>query len=327
MAGGRVFLRGVVSASYALEAVRGMQRAAERVRGAGVVVDDGTIGHSAPNQDSTTRWRIGPGDEPFLTQTLQISFNDIPPGKSNVGHGHQNEAAFYILEGSGHEIHDGKRYDWTEGDLAVVHTDSVHRHFNDGDETARLLVIKAKSLWMYLGLLQQGRSADWEETEEFGPREDWTRLWTPEVESMTKVVKAGDVPWTETRDGLVRVMASAEMEDLRLFSVDLYEQQIEMGGASARHWHMADEVVYVLEGSGHSLHWDVEAEIDDRYYARIKRQPSRHEITAGDIMYVPQNTVHQHIAGPRGPLRILCAHNRIFSALGYDNVAYLEDDV
>ena len=35
----------------------------------------------------------------------------LPPRGSNHGHGHQNEAAFYILEGAGFEIHDGQRYD------------------------------------------------------------------------------------------------------------------------------------------------------------------------------------------------------------------------
>jgi quercetin dioxygenase-like cupin family protein len=31
---------------------------------------------------------------------------ELPPRSSNHGHGHQNEAAFYILEGAGYEIHD-----------------------------------------------------------------------------------------------------------------------------------------------------------------------------------------------------------------------------
>jgi quercetin dioxygenase-like cupin family protein len=325
VADGRVFLREIVSTRYSLGAFRRMQRDAPRVRGAEVIVD-GTVGHTSSGADSTARWRLGPGDEPFLTQTLQVHINEIQPGKSNRGHGHQNEAAFYILQGNGHEVHDGKRYEWSAGDLVVVHTDSVHQHFNDGKDLARILVIKAKSLWMYLGLVQQGRFTEWEDSADFGPRQDWTRLWTAGVESMSKVVRSADRPWTETADGSVRVLASAEIQDLRLFSVDLYEQRIGPGAASGRHWHMADEVVYVLEGSGHSLHWEVEAEIDDRYYARVKRQPSRHEIGPGDILYVPPNTVHQHVASADGPLRILCAHNRVFSKLGYDSVAYLEEE-
>ena len=60
----------------------------------------------------------------------------MPTARSHTSvDGHQNEAVFYILKGKGYEIHDDKRYDWEAGDLVVVHTDSVHRHFNDGDET------------------------------------------------------------------------------------------------------------------------------------------------------------------------------------------------
>jgi len=59
-------------------------------------------------------------------------------------HGHQNEAAFYILEGRGYEIHDDQRYDWAKDDLVFVHADSVHRHFNPYDEKALALVVKAK---------------------------------------------------------------------------------------------------------------------------------------------------------------------------------------
>jgi oxalate decarboxylase/phosphoglucose isomerase-like protein (cupin superfamily) len=88
---------------------------------------------------------------------------------------------------------------------------------------------------------------------------------------------------------------------------------------------MADEAVYVMSGKGHSLHWDVEAEIAEKYYARIAEKPSRWEFGAGDVLYIPQNTVHQHMNHGDEPLLFLSAQNRLFKQLGYDNVAYLED--
>src|SRR3954467_9767189 len=126
---GRVFLRGMSSEQYGLKEFREAQLAAPRVRTDDVVVDDANVGHSGDSKDSRTWWRIAPGDEPFLTQNLQVHFVEIPPGKSNHGHGHQNEAVFSILRGKGYEIHDDKKYPWEAGDLAVVHGDSVHRHF------------------------------------------------------------------------------------------------------------------------------------------------------------------------------------------------------
>ena len=56
-----------------------------------------------------------------------------------------------------------------------MHTDSVHQHFNPYEDKAVALVIKAKCTWMFLGLIQQGRSGPIEREDEFGPREDWSR--------------------------------------------------------------------------------------------------------------------------------------------------------
>jgi quercetin dioxygenase-like cupin family protein len=314
------------SQQYGLKEFRAAQLAAPRVRGDDHVVDDASVGHSGDSKDSRTWWRIGPGDDPFLTQNVQVHFVEIPPGKSNHGHGHQNEAAFYILAGKGYEIHDDRRYDWERGDLVIVHNDSVHRHFNDGDETARALVMKAKSTWMFLGLIQQGRGGPVEDEERFGPREDWTALWSPGTEERKKVVKPEDTTWETTRDGRIRVLSSMDRAEVRLFSVDVFEQEIPPGSRSGKHWHMADEVFYVLEGHGHSLHWEVEAEIAERYYARVANEPTRHDFGPGDTLYVPQNHVHQHFnASEDEPLRLISAQNRLIKHLGYDAVVHLED--
>jgi quercetin dioxygenase-like cupin family protein len=324
---GRVFLRGMTSEQYGLSEFRQAQLDAPRVRGDDVVVDDAQVGHSGDSEHSRTWWRIGPGDEPFLTQNIQVHFVELPPGQSNHGHGHQNEAVFYILEGRGYEIHDDKRYDWEKGDLVVVHTDSVHRHFNASeDERAVALVMKAKSTWMYFGLIQQGRSGPVENEERFGPREDWSRIWEPGVEDRKKVVKPEDTAWETTRDGRIRVLCSKDRNDVRVFSVDVYEQEIPAGSRSGKHWHMADEVLYVVSGNGYSLHWEVEAEIAEKYYARVAKEPTRHEFTAGDTLYVPQNTIHQHFnASDDEPLVLVSVQNRLIKYLGYDKVVHLED--
>jgi quercetin dioxygenase-like cupin family protein len=323
---GRVFLRGMNSEQYGLGEFRAAQLAAPRVRGDEVVVDDAKVGHSGDSADSRTWWRIGPGDEPFLTQNLQVHFVEIPAGKSNHGHGHQNEAVFYILQGKGYEIHDDRRYDWEQGDVVIVHTDSVHRHFNDGDETAKALVMKAKSTWMYFGLIQQGRSGPVEDEGRFGPREEWGQIWSDGVEERKKVLKPDDAVWETTRDGKIRVRCSKETPEARVFSVDIFEQEIAPGSRSSKHWHMPDEVFYVVSGTGYSLHWEVEAEIAERYYARIAKEPTRHEFKTDDTLYVPQNTVHQLFnASDSEPLVLISSQNRLIKYLGYDKVAVLED--
>jgi quercetin dioxygenase-like cupin family protein len=315
------------SETYGLGEFRRRQHAADRVRRAGTVVDDASVGHSGDSDQSKTSWMLGPGDDPFLTQTLQVHFVELFPGGANHGHGHQNEACFYILEGTGYEIHDGVRYDWEQDDFAIVHSDCVHKHFNASkDVRALALVMKAKTNWMAMGLWQQGRSGPFD-AKGYGPREDWSQLWTPGAAQRKKVVKPSDAPWQNTRDGRVRIISSPQRTDVRTNSIDVYVQEIAAGGKSAKHWHMADEAVYVVHGRGHSLHWDVEAEIAEKYYARVAETPSRWEFTAGDLLYIPQNTVHQHINDGDQPLLVVSAQNRLFKQLGYDNVAYLEDAV
>ena len=323
---GRVFLRGISSETYGLSEFRRRQRAAPRVRRAGTVTDDATVGHSGDSDEGLSRtwWMLGPGDEPFLTQTLQLHFVELKPGGSNHGHGHQNEATFYILEGTGYEIHDGKRYDWAKDDFVIVHTDSVHRHYNASKtERALALVIKAKATWMALGMIQQGRGKPFDDGASYEPARDWSQLWTPGATDKKKVVKKSETKWENTRDGFVRVISSPERTDVRTNSVDLYEQEI--ASKSARHWHMADEVAYVLSGSGESVQWDVEAEIGDRYQARIAKEPTRWKFGAGDLVYVPQNTVHQLVNTGHEALHVLVGQNRLFKLLGYDSVVYLEE--
>ncbi len=326
--GERIFLRGVSAETYGLEEHRRRQRAAPRVRhrGEGLVLTHGMAGYSGVGTASATEWLIGPGDDPFLTESLQVHTVDLAPGGSNDGHGHQNEALYYVFDGMGYEVHDGARYDWEGGDAVIVHTDSVHQHFNSAqDRPTHGIIFKAKAAWMYLGLWQQGRRAPFAEDGRFGPRADWSSLWTPGIAAKRKVVKRGQTRWETTRDGKVRVITSPTLGDVRISSVDLHEQEIPAGGSSPRHWHMADEVLHIGAGRGSSRHWEVAAEIDDRYYARVAKEPSVHEFGAGDTVYIPHNTVHQHVNTGAEPLRFLSAQSRLFKLLGYDAVVYPEE--
>jgi len=325
---GRVFVRGLEGEKYNLKAER-----QARLRAGHVVPaerrkwrDEKTPGHEDSSPTSRAKYLLAPGDDPFLTQSILCHFVEIAPGGANGGHGHQNEAAFYILEGRGYEIHDAQRYDWQAGDLVIVHTDCRHQHFNASQtERALALVVKAKAQFLFLGLTQQGRDTTIPDGEEdrFGPREDWTGLWTPGGETKRKVVAGRDEPWHPTRDGTVKWLANGEM-DVRINSVDVWLQQIAQDGRTARHWHMADELYFVVEGSGYSLEWQVEADIDDRYYARVAKEPRRHTWQKNDLVYVPQNTVHQHFATGDAPVLLLGSQNRLYKHLGYDAVRYLE---
>lgn len=98
------------------------------------------------------------GGNPVMgkTQSLQVHIIEMAPEGQSQKHAHQNEALMYILEGEGYEIHDGTKYAWEPGDLALIHGGCVHQHFSaDPDNPARALIIKAKPLYLFLQLMYQ----------------------------------------------------------------------------------------------------------------------------------------------------------------------------
>lgn len=91
-----------------------------------------------------------------LGQTLHIHLEEYAPGGESQKHGHVNEAVFYILDGEGAEEHDGVRYEWEAGDVAIVHNNCVHQHFNrNPHKPARALVLKTKPMFLFMNMLFQ----------------------------------------------------------------------------------------------------------------------------------------------------------------------------
>jgi gentisate 1,2-dioxygenase len=143
----RTFVRAIAgeyNLKQELERLRSMPRV---VKGTELMFNDGP--------QSFSKHFVEPVDG--MTQTLHIHLEEYAPGGRNQKHGHVNEAAFYILDGIGYEIHDGIRYDWEAGDIAIVHNNCVHQHFNrDPLRPARALVIKTKPMYLFMNMLFQG---------------------------------------------------------------------------------------------------------------------------------------------------------------------------
>jgi gentisate 1,2-dioxygenase len=142
----RVFVRGM-QGQYSLREELARLRAMPRViKGKAMKFVDGP--------QSFSKHFVEPVDG--LTQTLHVHLEEYAPGGRTQKHGHVNEAAFYILDGRGYEVHDGVRYDWQAGDVAIVHNNCVHQHFNASpDKPARALVIKTKPMYMFMNMLFQ----------------------------------------------------------------------------------------------------------------------------------------------------------------------------
>jgi quercetin dioxygenase-like cupin family protein len=140
-----------------------------------------------------------------------------------------------------------------------------------------------------------------------------------------KVVQPQDMPWEMARQGLLKHLLNAAM-NTRMETVDAYMQIIPPGSRSGKHRHLAEECLYVLEGRGYDLHQDCDVEITDTYHWTPQEEVKRYEWEAGDVIYVPPNTIHQHFnANPDKPARLISAINRIFKASGLNDLEQIEN--
>ncbi len=76
-------------------------------------------------------------DNQFKAREAQITHILIDaPGKHSGKHGHM-EAILYVLQGEGYSVIDGKKVPWKKGTLLQVQgPQTVHQHFNTGEDEA-----------------------------------------------------------------------------------------------------------------------------------------------------------------------------------------------
>lgn len=140
-----------------------------------------------------------------------------------------------------------------------------------------------------------------------------------------KVVHPNEMPWEMSRQGLLKHLINEAM-NTRMETVDAYMQIVPPGSRSGKHRHLAEECLYVLEGRGYDLHQDCDVEITDVYFWKPQDKVSRWDYEAGDVIYVPPNTIHQHFnADPDRPLRLISCINRIFKNSGLNDLEQIED--
>src|ERR671931_387653 len=140
-----------------------------------------------------------------------------------------------------------------------------------------------------------------------------------------KIIHPEEMPWELSRHGLLKHLINEGM-NTRMETVDAYMQIIAPGSRSGRHRHLAEECLYVLEGHGYDLHQDCEVEITDDYHWRPLDEIKRFEWEAGDVIYVPPNTIHQHFNGStERPARLVSVINRIYQMAGLNDLEQIEN--
>ena len=140
-----------------------------------------------------------------------------------------------------------------------------------------------------------------------------------------KVVRPNEMPWEMSRQGLLKHLLNEQM-NTRMETVDAYMQIIPPKSHSGKHRHLAEECLYVVEGNGYDLHQDCDVEITDDYHWKPQDKIQKFEWEAGDLIYVPPNTIHQHFnADPKRPARLISVINRIFKHSGLNDLEQIED--
>jgi uncharacterized RmlC-like cupin family protein len=140
-----------------------------------------------------------------------------------------------------------------------------------------------------------------------------------------KIVHNDEMPWEMSQQGLLKHLLNAQM-NTRMETVDAYMQVIPPSSRSGKHRHLAEECLYVVEGHGYDLHQDCDVEITDTYTWRPQAEIKRYEWEAGDVIYVPPCTIHQHFnADPARPARLISCINRIYKNSGLNDLEQIED--
>jgi quercetin dioxygenase-like cupin family protein len=133
------------------------------------------------------------------------------------------------------------------------------------------------------------------------------------------------MPWEMSRQGLLKHLMNESM-GTRIETVDAYMQIIPPGSRSGKHRHLAEECVYVIEGKGYDIHQDCDVEITDTFEWTPQAETKRFDWEAGDYIYIPPNTIHQHFnADPERPVRLISSTARIFRQMGLNTLDQIED--
>jgi gentisate 1,2-dioxygenase len=133
--------------------------------------------------------------------------------------------------------------------------------------------------------------------------------------TLPNVVQAEDMPFEHSPDGLIKHLVNGRM-NTRECCVEAYMQFLKAGERSGKHRHMWEEIAFVVEGSGHDLHWDMKFDCLEAFKWEWADEPKTFQWKRGDYIYIPPFTMHQHVAVEES--RIIFMSNRIVKEMGFD---------
>ena len=86
------------------------------------------------------------------SRTMEFYVQEMPVGSAGDLQRHRHESVHYVIDGHGHSEIGPRTVGWARGDLIYTPPWVWHRHYNDGAETARMLLVENSRLLESLGL-------------------------------------------------------------------------------------------------------------------------------------------------------------------------------
>ena len=139
-----------------------------------------------------------------------------------------------------------------------------------------------------------------------------------EYATRPNVIPAEEMPWERSPDGLIKHLIHRNMKTPEL-CVEAYMLFLKAGERSGKHRHMWEEVLFVVEGEGYDLHWDLKFDCIDAFEWEWSPEPKKFEWQRGDFIYVPPFSIHQHFNDhATAEARLIVISNRIVKEMGFD---------
>lgn len=140
-----------------------------------------------------------------------------------------------------------------------------------------------------------------------------------------KVVKAHEMPMERSPDGLIKHIIHEKMGTAEM-CIDAYMQFLDPGKSTGKTRHLTEEIMYVVEGHGYDLHWDVIFDCKDEFEWDWEKEPKKFEWKEGDFVYVPPYVIHQRFNGDdKNEARVIVINSRIIKKMGFDWFEQLEN--
>lgn len=150
-----------------------------------------------------------------------------------------------------------------------------------------------------------------------------SRQFRKEYGERKNVVKAHEMPMERTSDGLIKHIVSEGM-NTKECCIDIYMQFIPPDSATGTSRHLSEEVAFVVEGSGHDLHYDVRFRCEDEFTWEWDTEPKKFEWGPGDFIYIPPYCAHKRFNDGSSEARVIVVNSRMMKAIGFDWFDQLE---